>query len=92
MKNWNVGQNRHDIATRRQFLQIGSSGLLGLNLPGLLAGRQATAADVPVGRAKSVIVILLSGGLGQHDSFDMKPDAPMESGASSSRSIQMYLA
>ena len=51
MKHWNVGQNRHDIATRRQFLQIGSSGLLGLNLPGLLAGRQATAADVPVGRA-----------------------------------------
>ena len=76
MKHWNVGQNRHDIATRRQFLQIGSSGLLGLNLHGLLAGRQATAADVPVGRAKSVIVILLSGGLGQHDSFDMKPDAP----------------
>ena len=28
------------------------------------------------GRARSVIVILLSGGLGQHDSFDMKPEAP----------------
>jgi len=36
------------------------------------AGSQAAAT----GRARSVIVILLSGGLGQHDSFDMKPEAP----------------
>ena len=63
--------------TRRQFLQVGYSGLLGLGLPGLLAGRGASAAvSAPTGRAKSVIVILLSGGLGQHDSFDMKPEAP----------------
>lgn len=60
--------------TRRRFVQVGYSGLLGLSLPGLLAGRTATAKAT--GRAKSVIVILLSGGLGQHDSFDMKPDAP----------------
>ena len=60
--------------TRRGFVQVGYSGLLGMSLPGLLAGR-ATAAN-PTGRAKSVIVILLSGGLGQHDSFDMKPEAP----------------
>lgn len=60
---------------RREFLQVGYSGLLGLGLPGLLAGRNAGAAN-PTGRARSVIVILLSGGLGQHDSFDMKPEAP----------------
>ncbi len=60
--------------TRRRFVQVGYSGLLGIGLPGLLAGRRAAAA--PTGRAKSVIVILLSGGLGQHDSYDMKPDAP----------------
>jgi hypothetical protein len=60
--------------TRRRFVQVGSSGLLGLSLPGLLAGRSATAAAT--GRARSAIVILLSGGLGQHDSFDMKPEAP----------------
>lgn len=60
---------------RRQFLQIGYSGLLGMGLPGLLAGRSAMGAT-STGRAKSVIVILLSGGLGQHDSFDMKPEAP----------------
>ena len=64
---------------RRSFLQVGYSGLLGLGLPGLLAARQAQAAAgsrAASGRARSVIVILLSGGLGQHDSFDMKPEGP----------------
>ena len=62
--------------SRRAFLQVGYSGLLGLGLPGLLAARGAAAAGAKPGRARSVIVILLSGGLGQHDSFDMKPEAP----------------
>jgi hypothetical protein len=62
--------------TRRGFLQVGHSGLLGLGLPGLLAGRAAASGGGATGRARSVIVILLSGGLGQHDSFDMKPEAP----------------
>lgn len=62
------------LMTRRRFVQVGYSGLLGMSLPGLLAGRSAASAST--GRAKSVIVILLSGGLGQHDSFDMKPGAP----------------
>src|SRR5262249_39303433 len=66
------------LATRRSFLQLGYSGLLGLGLPGLLAARAAAAPanGAAPGRAGSVIVILLSGGLGQHDSFDMKPQAP----------------
>jgi hypothetical protein len=64
------------MTTRREFLQIGYSGLLGLELPGLLAARSAATTGKPTGRARSVIVILLSGGLGQHDSFDMKPEAP----------------
>jgi uncharacterized protein (DUF1501 family) len=63
--------------TRRDFVQVGYSGLLGMGLPGLLAARSGAAAGgKPTGRARSVIVILLSGGLGQHDSFDMKPEAP----------------
>ena len=62
--------------TRRKFIQVGYSGLMGLGLPGLLAARAAASPGQPTGRAKSVIVILLSGGLGQHDSFDMKPEAP----------------
>ena len=62
--------------SRRRFLQVGYSGLVGLGLPGLLAARAAASSDKRAGRARSVIVILLSGGLGQHDSFDMKPEAP----------------
>lgn len=68
--------------TRRAFLQIGASGLLGVGLPGVLAARAVQGAVQGAGgatrrpRARSVIVILLSGGLGQHDSFDMKPEAP----------------
>ncbi len=67
---------RSALMRRREFLQVGYSGLVGLGLPGLLAARGAAASSVKTGRARSVIVILLSGGLGQHDSFDMKPDAP----------------
>jgi hypothetical protein len=61
---------------RRRFLQVGYSGLVGMGLPSLLAGRSLAGPAANTGRAKSVIVILLSGGLGQHDSFDMKPEAP----------------
>jgi hypothetical protein len=32
----------------------------------------------PSGKAKSCIFIFLSGGLAQHESFDMKPDAPQD--------------
>ena len=61
---------------RRSFLQVGYSGVLGLGLPGLLAARSVAGAQATTGRARSVIVILLSGGLAQHDSFDMKPESP----------------
>ncbi len=64
------------LLNRRSFVQVGFSGLVGMGLPGLLAGRAAASPGAQTGRAKSVIVILLSGGLGQHDSFDMKPEAP----------------
>lgn len=74
------GEGVRPSLSRRGFVQAGFSGLLGLGLPGLRAGRAAaassSAASGTPGRAKSVIVILLSGGLGQHDSFDMKPEAP----------------
>jgi hypothetical protein len=59
---------------RREFLQVGFSGFLGLGLPGLLAGRASAGATTP--RSKSMILIFMSGGLGHLDSFDMKPDAP----------------
>src|SRR5437588_11433821 len=57
---------------RRDFLRVGAAGAL--SLPMLLAG-QAQAAH---GKAKSVILVYLGGGLSHHDSFDLKPEAPAE--------------
>jgi len=55
------------------MLQAGGVSLLGLGSSHLSALR----AEGPNDRsARSVIYIFLSGGLAQHDSFDMKPDAP----------------
>ena len=60
--------------TRRNLLQAGGAGLLGLNLSTLL---QAEAQQRPVkARAKSVIFLFLFGGPSQLETFDMKPDAP----------------
>ena len=68
----------HPRLARREALQIGSIGLLGMGLNHLTGLRQAVAADSSVlpGKAKSCIFIFLSGGLAQHESFDMKPNAP----------------
>jgi hypothetical protein len=69
----------HPHFPRRTMLQAGSIGLLGLGLNHLAGLREATAAvssPKPAGSAKACIYIFLSGGLSQHDSFDMKPAAP----------------
>lgn len=60
--------------SRRQLLEAGGAGLLGLNLPKLLAAEEAGLARKP--RAKSVIFLFLFGGPSQLESFDMKPTAP----------------
>ncbi len=69
---------KHVRTTRREAMQIGSIGLLGLGTNHLAGMREAMAADrnASFGKAKSCIFIFLSGGLAQHESFDMKPDAP----------------
>ncbi|HEU5116269.1 MAG TPA: DUF1501 domain-containing protein [Isosphaeraceae bacterium] len=69
---------------RREFLQVGFSGFLGLGTAGLLAGQRRARADQARpenrpgtrARAKSMILVFMSGGLGHLDSFDMKPEAP----------------
>src|SRR4029079_5672268 len=63
--------------SRRDLLQIGGAGLLGLCLPKLLAAEGA-AAPLTKGKAKSVIFLFLFGGPSQLETFDMKPDAPLE--------------
>lgn len=58
---------------RRELLQIGGAGLLGLSLPRLWAAEAASEAHQA--RAKSVLFVFLYGGPSQLETFDMKPDA-----------------
>ena len=69
----------HPQLSRRTAVQIGSIGLLGLGMnhvTGLHSLASENQVSLPNRRVKGVIYIFLSGGLGQHDSFDPKPDAP----------------
>lgn len=73
------GHWSHTTNSRRTALQAGAVGLLGLGMndvTGLRALPAESGSPVPGTKPKAVIYIFLSGGLGQHDSFDMKPDAP----------------
>ena len=63
--------------TRREMIQAGALGLMGLGM-NHLGALQAFASPAKPPKAKRVIYIFLSGGLAQHESFDMKPDAPAE--------------
>ena len=67
---------RHARLPRRAALQVGAVGILGLGTNHLAGLRAAADVRSRSGRAKSCIFIFLSGGLAQHDSFDMKPLAP----------------
>ncbi len=70
---------RCDGASRRDFLRIGGLGAFGLTLGHLLkAEAQADTTKPSRARAKSVILVFLGGGISQHDTFDLKPDAPAE--------------
>jgi uncharacterized protein (DUF1501 family) len=70
--------HRHRIGiTRREILQVGYSGLLGL---GLTSVARATAGQSPGSKSgpKSVILVFLTGAASQLETFDPKPDAPAE--------------
>lgn len=70
-----TGKLRHPVFTRRDMLQAGTIGLMGLSL-GDIESLQAASSANGGARGRSVIYIFLSGGLSQHDSFDPKPEAP----------------
>src|SRR5216683_847804 len=76
--------HRHSIGiTRREMLQVGYSGLLGIGLPSLLGQRaQAKETEGLAGGAgckpKSMILVFLTGAPSHLDTFDMKPEAPAE--------------
>lgn len=63
--------------TRRDFLQVGTLGAIGLGLPGYLAAKEAGAVD-PTKDDRSCIMIFNLGAPSQLDTFDMKPNAPAE--------------
>jgi hypothetical protein len=64
-----------DGVSRRTFLQLGVAGALGLGLPGSVkASSSAPAAGF--GAAKRCLLLFLTGGPPQHDTWDPKPAAP----------------
>lgn len=66
--------------TRRELMRVGALAGSSLTLPTLLkAGtRPAVASDQSFGQAKNIIFLYLAGGPPQHETFDPKPDAPVE--------------
>jgi hypothetical protein len=78
-----VVDHRHGVGiVRREFLQVGFSGLLGLGM-GSMVGGSARASrgdglDASFGRAKALVLVFLTGGPSQLDMFDPKPDAPAD--------------
>src|SRR5437667_12137560 len=73
------GTRHCDGLTRRELLRAGAIGLGGLTLPGLLRLQEANARPLrPTGKARSVILLFLSGGPSHLDMWDLKPEAPEE--------------
>ena len=71
--------HRHRLGlSRREVLQVGYSGLLGLGLPSLLQARDNTTGKSKTTSPRSVILIFLTGAPSHQDMFDLKPDAPAE--------------
>jgi Protein of unknown function (DUF1501) len=72
-----------DGLTRRELLQVGSLGFLGSVLPRVEASSElpvaaASSALPGFGRAKSCILLFMYGSPSQLETFDPKPDAPVE--------------
>src|SRR5438445_13306397 len=68
--------------SRREFVQAGMLGALGLGLDDWLRGREAQAAtSLPAkasfGKAKACILLYLYGSHSQLETFDVKPEAPV---------------
>ena len=73
-------QHQHTTGlTHREAMQVGYSGLLGLGMPSVLAGRASAKSNGLTGAApKQVLIVFLTGAASHHETFDMKPQAPAE--------------
>jgi hypothetical protein len=67
-----------DGITRRRFLRVGALGLGGLTLPQILAHRAARAAAGQASPKTSVIFVELAGGPTHFETYDPKPNSPIE--------------
>src|SRR5262245_16943476 len=75
-----------DGVTRRDFLHVGGLGTLGLTLGDFFRMREAQAAttgsaakhDNVFGKAKACILLFPYGSPPQHETFDPKPEAPLQ--------------
>jgi hypothetical protein len=67
------GNRLCDGVTRREFLRVGGIGFAGLTLPALFQSQAAARTEA---RARSVIQLFMWGGPSQHETFDLKPNAP----------------
>lgn len=65
-------------ATRRAFLQVGTLGLGGLSLAELLAARARAASVGSAAKDTSVVLLFLTGGPSQIETFDPKMTAPAD--------------
>ena len=64
-----------DGLTRRNFVQIGLTGLASLSLPQILRAKEAAGASR---KDTAVILLWLDGGPSHMDMYDLKPEAPPE--------------
>ena len=66
--------------TRRDFIHMGAAGIfgMGLTLPQVLHAQAHSAARGQTTRDVSLIFLFLHGGLSTIDTWDMKPNAPVE--------------
>lgn len=64
------------LLSRRSALQVGAAGVVGTALP--LTAPPAVASTAPGSRAKSVLLVICSGGPSQLDLWDPKPQAAAE--------------
>ena len=77
-----AGKDTCDGFSRRDFMRVGGSAVLGLNLAGLLNMTNTAHANPTVGggpgfgKAKSVILLYLQGGPSHLDLWDPKDDVP----------------
>jgi hypothetical protein len=64
--------------SRREFLRVGGLGVCGLTLADLLRRQAQGGTGTAPRRPKSVIYIVLAGGPSHIDTWDPKPEAPVE--------------